>query len=262
MMDFHGTTVWITGASSGIGEALAYDLSRRGARLILSSRTESDLEAVREHCARPDEHVVRPLDLSKPSTLQAATDDVLDAVGAVDVLVNNGGVTQRGLARETSMDAVRRIMEINFFGAVQLTKAVLPSMLARQTGHVAVVSSVVGKFGTPQRSTYAASKHALHGWFDSLRAEVHDDGVRVTIVCPGYVATSIMTRAVTSDGSPMGDTGKPQSGLPPEECARAIAEAIENEKDEVYVGGWEIAGVYLKRFVPSLFNRFIRSYSG
>lgn len=264
MMDFHGKTVWITGASSGIGEALAYDLSRRGARLILSSRTASDLQAVREHCARPDEHLVRTLDLADPASIQSAADDVLDTVHAVDVLVNNGGVTQRGTARETSMDAVRRIMEVNFFGTVQLTKAVLPSMLARQNGHIAVVSSVVGKIGTPLRSTYAASKHALHGWFDSLRAEVHDEGLRVTLVCPGYVNTNILSHAVLADGTSMteaGETPPDEPGIPPEDCARTIAEAIENEKGEVYVGGWEIAGIYVHRLSPALYQRLIRAVS-
>jgi short-subunit dehydrogenase len=253
--------VWITGASSGIGEALAYELSRRGARLVLSSRREDALEAVRERCRRPEEHLVQPLDLARPDTLGAAADAVRDTVGPVDVLVNNGGISQRGTAAETEMEVVRRIMEVNFFGAVQLTKAVLPSMIERQQGHVVVVSSVVGKFGTPLRSSYAASKHALHGWFDSLRAEVYDDGIGVTLACPGFVKTNVASNALYPDGTPLGEEAE-EKGIPPSDCADAIADAIEHNTAEFTVGGWETIGVYLKRFVPRLFRRFIRRYYG
>jgi short-subunit dehydrogenase len=253
--------VWITGASSGIGEALAYELSRRGARLVLSSRREDALEAVRERCRRPEEHLVQPLDLARPDTLGAAADAVHDTVGPVDVLVNNGGISQRGTAAETEMEVVRRIMEVNFFGAVQLTKAVLPSMIERQQGHVVVVSSVVGKFGTPLRSSYAASKHALHGWFDSLRAEVYDDGIGVTLACPGFVKTNVASNALYPDGTPLGEEAE-EKGIPPSDCADAIADAIEHNTAEFTVGGWETIGVYLKRFVPRLFRRFIRRYYG
>jgi len=191
----------------------------------------------------------------------SAADAVRDTVGPVDVLVNNGGISQRGTAAETEMEVVRRIMEVNFFGAVQLTKAVLPSMIERQQGHVVVVSSVVGKFGTPLRSSYAASKHALHGWFDSLRAEVYDDGIGVTLACPGFVKTNVASNALYPDGTPLGEEAE-EKGIPPSDCADAIADAIEQNTAEFTVGGWETIGVYLKRFVPRLFRRFIRRYYG
>jgi short-subunit dehydrogenase len=260
-MTVRNRRVWITGASSGIGEALAYELSRRGAHLVLSSRREEALQDVRTRCPRPDDHRVQPLDLAEPASLQRAADAVQKAVGPVDVLVNNGGVSQRGTAAETEMDVVRRLLEVNFFGAVQLTKAVLPSMIERQEGHIAVVSSVVGKFGTPLRSSYSASKHALHGWFDSLRAEVHDDGIGVTLVCPGFVKTNVASNALYPDGTPLGPEAE-EKGIPPEQCATAIADGIEQNKAEFTVGGWETMGVYLKRFVPALFRRFIRRYDG
>ena len=256
-MDLSDRLVWITGASSGIGEALAYTLSHRGARLVLSARREDVLEAVRQNCLHPDDHFVCPLDLTDPASLDDALDTVHAETGGVDVLVNNGGISQRGTAAETDMDVVRRIMEVNFFGAVHLTKGVLPAMQRRGGGHIAVVSSLVGKFGTAKRSSYAASKHALHGWFDSLRAEVYDDGIGVTIVCPGFVKTNVVQNALRADGSEVGDPDK-ESGMPPEDCADTIARAIEHNKDEIYVGGWEIIGVYAKRFVPSLFNAAIR----
>jgi short-subunit dehydrogenase len=258
-MTIRNSTFWITGASSGIGEALALDLSRRGARLILSSRRTEALEDVRSRCARPDRHTVQPLDLADPDSLHAAADAVLDHHGAVDGLVNNGGISQRSLATETDLSVVRRILEVNFFGAVTLTQAVVPAMQAQGRGHLVVTSSLVGKFGTAMRSAYAASKHALHGYFDSLRAEVHDDGIRVTLVCPGFVQTNVGHNALTSDGQPLGEvTDVDEVGIPPARCADAIADAIEAERDEVYVGGWEVAGVYLKRLSPTLFNRLIR----
>lgn len=260
-MNIRDRLIWITGASSGIGEALAYELSQQGAELVLSSRREEALENVRQRCARPDAHHIYPLDLTDSDSLQTAAEDVHQDIGPVDVLVNNAGISQRGTAAETEMSVVRHIMEVNFFGTVQLTKAVLPSMVRRQEGQIVVVSSLVGKFGTPLRSTYAASKHALHGWFDSLRAELHDDGVQVTMVCPGFVKTNVAPNALTETGDRKGDDAEVK-GISPEECAQAIADAIESEKAETYVGGWEVFGVYLKRLVPGLFRRLLPRFYG
>lgn len=251
--------VWITGASSGIGEALAYTMSQRGAHLILSSRREEVLENVRQRCARSDRHVVQPLDLAAPGSIADAADAVQNEGGPVDVLINNGGISQRGTAADTDMSVVRRIMEVNFFGAVELTKAVLPRMQKRGRGHIAVVSSVLGTFSTPMRSTYAASKHALQGWYESLRAEVHQDGIGVTVVSPGYVQTNIQSNALNVDGTPLGSAAG-QKGIPASDCAAAIADAIEQNRAEIYPGGWETLAVYIKRFFPSLFRRFMRQY--
>ena len=260
-VNLHSRHVWITGASSGIGEALAYECSRRGARLVLSSRREDALREVRERCVRPDDHAIQTLDLAEPESLRQAAETVQNDVGPVDVLVNNGGISQRGTAAETDMDVVRRIMEVNFFGAVQLTKAVLPTMIDRQEGHIVVVSSLAGKFGTPLRSSYAASKHALHGWFDSLRAEAHDDGIGVTLACPGFVKTNVVSNALYPDGTPLGEEAE-EKGIPPRQCATAIADAIEQETPEFTVGGWETMAAHLKRFLPGLFRRMIRQYHG
>ena len=259
-MNVHDRRVWITGACSGIGEALSYELSRRGARLVLSSNRPEALRKTRQRCPRPDDHVVQPLDLTEPDTLQTAVTRVHDEVGPVDVLVNNAGIAQRGPASDTEMDVVRRVMEVNFFGAVQLTKAVLPLMQERGQGHVAVVSSVAGKFGAPSLSTYCASKHAIQGWFDSMRAEVHDDGIGVTLACPGFVQTSIASNMI---GTRKTKTVEKilEKGISPSHCAEAIADAIEREKAEFYVGGWEIINLYLKRFVPSLLRRLLRAQS-
>ncbi|MEM6335539.1 MAG: SDR family oxidoreductase [Bacteroidota bacterium] len=252
-------TVWITGASSGIGKALAGECARRGARLILSARRGDALESVRSSLSRPEDHACVPLDLADPASLEAAYGIVSRDVGAVDVLVNNGGISQRSLAAETDMDVDRRLMEVNYFGAIGLTKRVLPDMLERGNGQLVAVSSLVGKFGTPYRSGYAASKHALHGFFDSLRAEVAPRGLTVTLICPGFVKTQVSVNALTSDGSALGEMDDAQAGgLSAEACAVSSADAIEADKPEVYIAGKELAGVYVSRFAPWLFRRLIQ----
>lgn len=257
-MSFADRLIWITGASSGIGEALALALSDLGARLILSSRHLANLEAVRVRCRNPAKHLVVPLDLSVVSTIKEAAERVREQAGPVDILVNNGGISQRARAMETSLEVDRRLIEVNYLGTVALTKAVLPAMLARKSGHIVVISSVMGKFGTPDRSAYAASKHALHGFFDSLRAEHAGDGIIVTLVCPGYIRTAISINALAGDGSPFGRMDKATAaGLAPAVCASAIIKAIRRRNQEIYVGRREVLGVYLKRFVPGLFSRII-----
>jgi dehydrogenase/reductase SDR family member 7B len=256
---FNRQVVWITGASSGIGEATAYAFAREGARLILSSRRADELERVRLACARPNEHFVLPLDLTRSETFPLAVGEVLARRGHVDVLVNNGGVSQRALAAEATLEVERALMEINYFGPVALTKALLPSMLARRAGHVVVVSSVMGYLGTPGRSTYAAAKHALHGYFDSLRAEVWRDGLKVTIVCPGYVKTAVSDNALGPRGEKHARTdGTHMTGIAPEKCAAALVRGVARGRDEVHVGGWEVAGIHLKRLAPWLLSRIVR----
>lgn len=199
-----------------------------------------------------------PLDLAEPESLARAAREAL-AEGPVDVLVNNGGVSQRSLAKDTSLTVDRQLMETNYFGAVALTKAVLPSMIARKKGQLVVVSSLVGKFGTPLRSSYAASKHALHGFFDALRAELVDDGVAVTIVCPGFIKTNVSVNALTGDGSKQGrvDRSLKNGGMSAEECARRMIAPIERQSSEVIIAGREGLGVYLKRYVPYVFEKAI-----
>lgn len=258
-MDHTGKVVWITGASSGIGEALAHAYSRRGAQLVLSARSAAKLEQVRNACADPEKHRVVPLDLSQPASIEQACGQVLGGGGRVDILLNNGGISQRSLAAEATLDVDRAIMETNFFGTVALTKAVLPSMLERGSGHIVVVSSLVGIIGTPFRSSYAASKHALHGFFDSLRAETWKQGIRVTMACPGFIRTDISVKALSKDGTPHGTMDDALArGMPPATCAEKIVRAVEQNRDEVYIGGKEVLGVYLKRYFPALFNRIIR----
>jgi len=258
-MDFTGKVVWITGASSGIGEALAYEFSRKGAQLVLSGRNGSRLSEVKNACINPGTHLVMPLDLSQPDSYNHACSEVLSALGRVDILVNNGGVSQRSLAAQTAMDVDRAIMETNFFGTIGLTKALLPSMIERGSGHIVVVTSVAGKLGTPVRSTYSASKHALHGFFESLRAETWKQGIRVTMVCPGFIKTNISINALTGNGAPQGTMDNAQAkGMPAFICAEKIVQAVEKNRAEVYIGGKEVLGIYIKRFFPGLFNLIIK----
>jgi short-subunit dehydrogenase len=259
-MSFQDKNVWITGASSGIGEALAYELSQRGANLILSSRRKEALVEVKNNCNTPAKVHIITLDLAETDQLAAKAKEALTIFGHIDYLFNNGGISQRSEAIDTKLEVIRRVMEINFFGSVALTKAVLPSMIERQSGHIVVTSSVMGKFSTRLRSSYAASKHALHGYFDALRQEVYDDNINISLVCPGYIKTDVTINALEGDGSKHNKMGKGQvNGMPAQEFAKQLIPKILNEKQEIYIGGKEIWGVYLKRFFPRLFNKMLRS---
>lgn len=252
--------VWVTGASSGIGEALAEGLARRGASVVLSARRGEVLRTVQARCPRSDEHLALPLDLADTASIPAAVAQVLERFGRIDILINNAGLTQRSLAIETSLEVDRRIMDVNYFGPVALTKAVLPAMLARGSGQIVVVSSLLGKFGIGHRSAYAASKHAVQGFFDSLRAEVHDRGVRITIACPGAVRTSASLNALAGDGTPYGKMDAfLERGLTPTDCAERILHAVERQRYEVYPAKLERLALLLSRFSPGLFKRCIRA---
>jgi short-subunit dehydrogenase len=260
-----GKVIWITGASSGIGEALVYALAAKGARLILSARRKDELERVKSNCDSSAQLRIKtlPLDLTKTDTLKLSTEASILLFGHVDILINNGGISQRSFAKDTLLEVDRKIMEVNYFGAVALTKFILPHFLSRKQGHFVTVSSVTGIFGTPYRSGYAASKHALHGFFDSLRAELWKDvgdKITVTMICPGFIHTPITLSAVTGDGSPLGKMDDAQyKGKPASWCADKIVKAIEKKKEEVYIGGVETLGVYFKRLFPKLFSRYMRT---
>lgn len=259
-MDWSRQTVMITGASSGIGRALALELDRRGARLVLAARRHEALEAVRAACTEPSRHHLLTLDLEDAETLPTRAAEAERLAGPIDILVNNAGISLRGWIHETDFAVDRRIMEVNYFGCIGLTKALLPGMLARGHGHVVVVSSIVGHISTPMRSAYAASKHALHGWFDALRAEVHDQGLRVTLVLPGYVKTDISLNALRPDGSRFGQMDRNQArGMAAETCARRMANAIERGRAEVVISRpYERFGRWLGRHWPALFRIIVR----
>jgi short-subunit dehydrogenase len=261
MKEINNKVIWLTGASSGIGEALAYELAVKGARLILSARRKEELERVKGNCPSDAQTGIRilPLDLSQPETLKLSTDAAIQLFGHVDILINNGGISQRSKVAVTQLSVDRRIMEVNFFGAVALTKYLLPHFIARKQGHYVNVTSITGKFGTPYRSAYAASKHALHGFFDAVRAEHFRDNIHVTMICPGFIRTPITLSALTADGTPLNKMDEAQyKGRPADWCAKKIVRAIVAQKEEVYIGGIEVLMVYMKRFFPWFFSILIR----
>lgn len=254
-MSFSGKVIWISGASSGIGEALSLELSRRGARIVLSARRTDRLEAVKQRCDHPDDHMVLELDTSEPDTHQSAYEKIRVRYGRVDILIANAGVGQRSRAANTSLDVERRIMEVNFFGVLSMVHTVLPEMLARASGHIVVMSSVMGYVSTPLHSAYSASKHALHGYFDGMRAELIHSGLDFTLICPGYIQTDISNSSLMRDGSEYGRMDNIHaSAMSAESFARRAVRAIHRRKKEALIGGPEIVTVYMKRFFPRIFR--------
>lgn len=263
MADFSGKTVWITGASSGIGESLVYAFDKSKANIVISARRAQELEKVRNKCSNPQRVFVLPLDLEHSGNFSDLTKKVLEKYGRIDILVNNGGISQRANAADTSEATERKIMEINFFGNIALSKAVLPVMKKQKSGKIVVMSSIAGKFGFYLRSTYSASKHALHGYYESLRLEEEKNGISVLMVCPGKIKTDISLNALTGSGQAHDKMDKNQAeGMPAEECAEKIISAIEKNKEEILIGRREIKAVKLKRLFPKLFGKVIRRQEG
>lgn len=260
-MNFQNKVVWITGASSGIGKAVALALSNQGAKLIISSRNTQKLEEVKILCANPEKVKILQVDLNDYYHLDKLVQEAILLFGEIDILINNGGISQRSLAIDTGITIDTQIFKTNYFGTVALSKALLPYFVAKKSGHFVVVTSVVGKIGTPLRSSYSASKHALHGFFDSLRAEIHDDNIAVTLICPGFVNTDVSKNALTADGTPQNIIDKgTANGLSPDYFAKQMLKAIARKKQEAVIGGkLEVLAVYLKRFLPRVLAKVIRN---
>ena len=254
--------VWITGASSGIGKALAIQYNKLGAFVILSARKNETLIEVQNLLPNPKMSFVQLLDLEKSNEFVDITKVVIDKFKKIDILVNNGGISQRGEVHETSLDIDRKIMEINYFGNIALTKAVLPYFRAQKSGHIIVISSIAGKFGFYLRSAYSASKHALQGFYESLLLEEAKNNIHITLAYPGKINTDISVSALNSNGEKHGVMDHNQSsGMSAEKCAEVIQKAELKNKKSVLVGNKEIKAVYLKRFFPSLFWKIIAEQS-
>lgn len=251
---FKDQVIWITGASFGIGEALAYSLSARGAKLILSSRRVTELERVKNNCRHSDKVQILQLDLTDTPGLDVKVPEAIALFGHIDIMVHNGGISQRSLAMETDIIIHRKVMELNYFSYIILTKALLPHFRERRTGHFVVTSSVMGKIGTPMRAAYAAAKHALHGYFDCLRAEVSPGNIKVTILTPGYIHTPIAV--ITGDGGWMqGKSDDLKGGFPAGKAAEQIVRAIKNGAYESFIGnifGEERLALFVNRVWPGL----------
>lgn len=263
MKEFKNKVVWITGASSGIGEALALAFAKRGARLILSARRESELQRVAALTGLPPlDIMILPFDLADTSKASGLAAQVMNKFGRIDILINNGGNSQRSAVAETNESIERNLMEVNYFSAVNLSKAVLPYMLRVKSGQLVIISSIAGKFGFYLRSSYSAAKHALQGYFESLRLENENKGIRVLIVSPGKIKTEVSLNAVLADGSKHHQMDPShENAMSAEECAQRIITGIEKNKEEILVGGKEILMVYFKRFLPFLFSKLLRKQS-
>lgn len=259
---FENKIVWITGASSGIGEEMAHQAAKQGAKLILSARKLESLEKVKMNLKNSEDHFCLALDLEHSDNFNELAKKVFEKYGRIDVLINNGGLSQRATVAETPLEIDRKIMEINYFGNIALTKAVLPYMIQQKSGQIIVISSIAGKFGFFLRSAYSASKHALHGFYESLLLEEEKNGIFVTIACPGKINTNISMNALNSEGNTHGVMDHNQeTGMSAEECVKQLFAAASKKKKEVLIGNKEIKAVTLKRFFPSLFWKIIRKQS-
>lgn len=253
---FKGKTVWITGASSGIGEALVYEFSNLGANLIISSNDLSELERVTKNITPEISVVTAPFDLSETSAIQSIVSDCFEKTGRIDYLINIGGVSQRARIEETPLWLDRRIFEINYFGTIALTKAVLPYMISQKSGHIVATSSISGRFGFPLRSAYSASKQALHGFFETLYLENKENNIRASVLIPGRVQTKISVHALKPDGTEHGKMDDGQAkGITPEKAAKQIITGIRKNKREILVGSGELVMLHIRRYLPWLFFR-------
>ena len=263
MNTFKDKVIWITGASSGIGESLAIEFAKRGARLILSARREEELNRVLNLTKLPSlDIMLLPFDLNDTSKASGLAAQVINKFGRIDMLINNGGFSQRSEAIETPIEVDRLLMEVNYFSYINLSKAVLPYMKRQKNGHIVIVSSIAGKFGFYLRSSYSAAKHALHGFFETLRLETETLGIKILIVCPGKIKTKVSINAITESGNSHNKMDKSHEiAMTAEECAKQIINGIIKNKEEIYIGGKEILMVKIKRLLPKLFSKLIRKQS-
>tara|TARA_B100001287_G_scaffold194369_1_gene164420 strand:+ start:17146 stop:17934 length:789 start_codon:yes stop_codon:yes gene_type:complete len=260
MIEFSKKTVWITGASSGIGKALAIKFSQLNANVVLSSRKEKELEEVAKKCG--GNCMVLPLDLEKQNSFPSNVQTVIKQYKTIDLLINNGGISQRSEASQTSLEVDRRLMEVNYFGTIALTKAVLPIMQSQKSGYIVTVSSLSGKFGFFLRSAYSASKFAQLGFFESLRLEEEKNNIKISMVFPGFVDTNISKNSLSHDGKThQKQDNNQKNGISPEKCAQDIVNGIIDNKHEIYTGGREIKAITIKRFFPNIFYKIIKKQS-
>ena len=254
-MRFKGKVVWITGASSGIGAELARQLVAEGARLILTARNEAAMQALA--AAHPTAQIIiLPADLTDTASLESLVQRAIAAFGHFDIVVHSAGVSQRSLAEETGIDVYRRLMEINFFAPVIITKALLPHFRARGSGHVVAISSMAGLMGFPLRTGYSAAKHALKGYFETLQCEHDIPGLRITLVYPGRIRTPISLHAFTGSGAAYGKMDRGQlQGIPVEDCAAKIVAAMKTGKRRVVIARSERVLWWLWFLFPKLYYR-------
>lgn len=252
-------TVAITGAGGGIGRALAAAFADRGARVAVSDIDETELERTyRMLRARGVEALSRVVDVTDADACRDAVADIEEAWDGVDVLINNAGISHRSLCEETDPEVLERVMEVNYWGAVRMTRAALDSLTDRR-GQIAILSSVAGFAPLTGRTGYAASKHALHGFFESLDTELADRGVGVTMVCPSFIDTGLDDRALGPDGEPVAgsraDVGK---SMQPEKLAEMVADAVRERERHLLPTTVAKLSWVLSRLAPDLYATLMR----
>jgi len=254
-MSFEGKTAWITGASSGIGAALAREWAARGARIILSGRDAARLAQVADDI--DSETLILPFDVRDEAAMTAATQQAIDWHGGVDIFIANAGISQRSAAVDTDMAVYREIIDIDLTAQIAATQALLPHLVARQSGTLLFISSIAGKVGVPMRTAYCAAKFGLIGYADALRAELSQQGVSVHVVCPGSVATDVSRNALTADGSKRGRSDKViDNGIAPDEAAKRIVDAVKaNQREIIVAEGVEEAMGELRRTPDQLLDQ-------
>lgn len=257
----HNKVIWITGASGGIGEALARELAADGARLILSARRHTELERVRSNLPNAAQHLLLPLDITDNDAISAAIDEIKQQIGGLDWLINNAGISQRALISDTTLATERKLFEVDYFAQINLTRQALPLLLADGGGKVVFVSSVAGLVGTQYRGSYSAAKAALHLWANSLRAELFEQGLSVATLFPGFVNTDVSLNALTGDGSTLGQMDNAQANaMSAEKFAKQAVKALLKDNSYIVIGGFkERLGAWISRLSPELLYKIIRN---
>lgn len=253
-MSFTGQTAWITGASSGIGAALARALAAQGSRLVLSGRNVAGLEAVAKDCG---EVLILPFETTDISAIAPAVAQAWDWSGGIDLLVNNAGISQRSLAQETDYSVYERVIGVDLLAPIALTQALLPRMVARGSGRIAMISSIAGKVGVPMRTAYCAAKFGIAGYADALRAEVGHLGLQVHNIYPGSVATDVSRNALTADGTKRGVSDKViDNGIAPDVAvAQMIEEMLAGQREIIVAEGAELAMGEARRTPDALLDQ-------
>lgn len=250
---YSGKVVWITGASSGIGAALAVELASKGAHLVLSARRQEQLEAVLAQCQSPENHLIIPLDVTRFETHASAFEAILARFSRLDTIIVNAGIGQRSSIADSDLEMERRLMDVNFFGCTSLTRTVLPHFLANRSGQIVVISSIRGFISSPRRGMYAATKHALHGYYEGLRSELFRSGVSLSIVCPGYVNTNFSIYSLTNGHSTFGQMDdEHRNAMPAATFAKRAVRGLERQKALLLIGSWERFAPWLVRLSPGL----------
>jgi len=262
-MNLSNKVVWITGASSGIGEAIVYALAKENCKLVISARRIEELNRVKVNTKLSDENIlVLPMDLEQHQNAKEWTKKVTDKFNRIDILINNGGISQEGFALNTSTEVEQKIMNINYFGNVALSKAVAPIMQQQKSGKITIITSIAGKFGQAGLSSYSASKHALYGFYDSFRLELKEDNISVLLVSPGFINTNVTLNAITVDGSTFNKNSPAQeNGMNADVFATKFIKTLKSNKNHKYIGSKELLSIPFKTFLPNTFYNIMLKMS-